>query len=104
MYYGHPADTHGVIGTQPKKGSHRAYKFASISIISHGEKLTLAVTPVGYESRVAHVKTLVEHTFSLGIRPKIVLLDGAYNSAEIIINYLNGNKMKYVIRISPPPN
>jgi len=100
MYYGHP-DTHGVIGTQPKKGSHMAYKFASISIISHGEKLTLAVTPVGYEPRVEHVKTLVEHTFSLGIRPKIVLLDGAYNSAEVI-NYLNGNKMKYVIRISPP--
>ena len=35
----------------------------------------------------------------LGIRPKIVLLDGAYNSAEVI-NYLNGTAMKYVIRIA----
>jgi hypothetical protein len=85
MYYGRrPADAHDVIGTQPKKGSHWAYKFGSINILLGGEKLTLAAVPAMHEPRVEHVKPLIKHAISLGIRPKIVLLDGAYNSTEVI--------------------
>ena len=45
MYYGDPG-AEGVIGTQPRRSSHWAYKFGSISIILEGERLTLAAVPV----------------------------------------------------------
>lgn len=100
MYYGDPG-AEGVVGTQPRKGSHWAYKFGSISVLVGGERLTLAAVPVMHEPRVEHVKKLIEHAISLGVRPKILLLDGAYNSAEVI-NYLNSTSMKYIIRIAAP--
>jgi putative transposase len=100
MYYGDP-DAEGVTGTQHKKGTHWAYKFGSISVLLGGEKLTLAAIPVMHEPRVEHVKILIEHVISLGIKPKIVILDGAYNSAGVI-NYLNNTGMKYIIRIAAP--
>ncbi len=53
------------------------------------------------EPRVEHVRMLIEHTISLGIMPKVLLLDGAYNSAEVI-NYLNNSGIKYIIRIAAP--
>lgn len=100
MYYG-DAGAEGVIGTQPRRSSHWAYKFGSISIILEGERLTLAAVPVMHEPRVKHVKKLIEHALLLGIRPRIVLLDGAYNSAWVI-NYLNSTGLKYIIRIAAP--
>lgn len=101
MYYGDP-DAEGVVGTQPRKGSHWAYKFGSISVLVGGERLTLAAVPVMHgESRAEHVRMLIEHTLSLGVMPKILLLDGAYNSAEVI-NYLNSTSMRYIIRIAAP--
>ncbi len=100
MYYGDP-DTEGVVGTQPKRGSHWAYKFGSISVLLDGERLTLAAVPVLREPRLEHVRMLIEHALALDIRPKLILLDGAYNSAEVI-NHLNGIGVKYIIRMAPP--
>ncbi len=37
MYYGDPG-AEGVVGAQPRKGSHWAYKFGSISVVLDGEK------------------------------------------------------------------
>ncbi len=51
MYYGDPR-TEGVVGTQPKNGSHWAYKFGSISVLLDGERLTLAAAPVQHEPRL----------------------------------------------------
>jgi len=50
---------------------------------------------------VWHVRALIEHAISLGIKPWLILLDGAYNSSDVI-NYLNGINVKYIIRIAPP--
>jgi len=44
---------------------------------------------------------LIEHASVLGIRPKLILLNDAYNSAEVI-NYLNGIGVKYIIRTAQP--
>jgi len=100
MYYGDPR-AEGVVGTQPKRGSHWAYKFGSISVLLDRERLTLAAAPVLHEPRLKHVRILIEHAFTLGIKPKLILLDGAYNSAEVI-NYLNSIGVKYIIRIASP--
>jgi len=45
MYYGSP-EAEGVVGTQPKRGSHHAYRFATASVLLRGERLTLAVAPI----------------------------------------------------------
>jgi hypothetical protein len=69
-----------------------------------GERLTLAAVPVLHEPRVEHVRMLIEHAFTLGIKPKLILLDGAYNSAEII-NCLNERRrceVHHLIRIAIP--
>ncbi len=50
---------------------------------------------------VWHVRALIEHALSLGIKPWLILLDGAYNSSDVI-NYLNEINVKYIIRIAPP--
>jgi hypothetical protein len=34
-------EAEGVVGIQPKRGSHWAYKFGSISVLLDGERLTL---------------------------------------------------------------
>jgi hypothetical protein len=101
MYYGDPA-AEGVVGTQPKRGSHWAYKFGSIAVLLGGERLTLAAVPVlRGEPRVGHVRGLIEHALSLGIRPRLVLLDAAYNSTGVI-GYLNSTGVRYIIRIASP--
>jgi len=100
MYYGDP-EAEGVVGTQPKKGSHWAYKFGSISVLLDGERLTLAAISILHKPRIKQVTKLIEHASVLGIRPKLILLNDAYNSAEVI-NYLNGIGVKYIIRIAQP--
>jgi len=100
MYYGDP-EAEGVVGTQPKRGSHWAYKFGSISVLLDGERLTLAAISILHEPRIKQVTKLIEHASMLGIRPKLILLNDAYNSAEVI-NYLNGIGVKYIIRIAQP--
>src|SRR5579875_2248263 len=44
MYYGDPT-AEGVVGTKPRKGSHWAYEFATISVLLDGERVTLASVP-----------------------------------------------------------
>ena len=100
MYYGDPG-AEGVVGTQPKRGSHWAYRFGSISVLLDGERLTLAAVPVLREPRLEHVRTLIERVFALGIKPKLVVLDGAYNSVDVM-NYLNSIGARYIIRIASP--
>ncbi len=77
MYYGDPA-AEGVIGTKPRKGSHWAYEFATISVLLDGERVTLAAVPTLRGPMVWHVRALIEHALSLGIKPWLILLDGAY--------------------------
>jgi hypothetical protein len=64
------------------------------------ERAALAAVPTLRGPMVWHVRALID-TISLGIKPWLILLDGAYNSSDVI-NYLNGINVKYIIRIAPP--
>jgi|GEM_PF-6026941 len=55
------------------------------------EKLTVAVTPVNNESKVEHVRRL------LSKKVKILLLDSGYYTVDII-NYLNANRINFIMR------
>ncbi len=98
MYYGDP-ETDWVMGTQPKEGTHWAYKYGSISVAAGKYSITLAVTPiVKGEGRVEHVRRLLEHVLGLGLKVKMLLLDGGYYSADVI-NYLNSAGIKFIMRM-----
>ncbi len=99
LYYGDP-EAYGVMGTQPKEGTHWAYKYGSISVASGKcNNLTLAVMPIAKgDGRVEHVRKLLEHVFKLGIRVKLLLLDGGYYSVDVI-NYLNSAGIKFIMRM-----
>ncbi len=103
MYYGDP-EAYGVMGTQPRKGTHWAYEFGSISTATGGPGLTLAVTPITRgESKVDHVRRLLDHVFRLGLKVKLLLLDAGYYSVDVI-NYLNSAGIKFIIMIMRMPD
>jgi len=97
MYYGDP-QSEGVIGTQPKKGSHYAYRFATASVLLDGERLTLAAIPLAGMSLQEQVKQLLSQIFSLGVKIKLLLFDRGYFSSALI-NYLNWTSVNYVIQL-----
>ena len=49
MYYGDPK-AKGVVGTQHKNGSNHAYRYATISVLYNGQRLTLAAATMIQEA------------------------------------------------------
>jgi len=70
MYYGDPK-AKGVVGTQRKNGSNHAYRFATISVLVNGQRLTLAATPMLSRCILWHVKHLLKNVFELAVVPKV---------------------------------
>lgn len=97
MYYG-DSEVEGVVGTQPKRGSHHAYRFATASVLLDGERFTLAVAPIFNASLLEHVRELINHILNIGVKIKMVLFDRGYFSAELI-NYLNSLGVDYIIQL-----
>ncbi len=95
MYYGNPK-AEGVVGAMPKNGSCYAYRFATVSVLLNGERLTLALTPMLDKSLFGHVKRLLEFVFELEVKVKLVLFDRGYYSIELI-RYLQGLGVSFVI-------
>jgi len=97
MYYGDP-ETQGVTGTQPKKGSYRAYKFATVSVLLDGQRFTLAVEPIVKLSVLEHVRQLINQILGLGVKIRLILFDRGYFSTALI-NYLNTLPFGYIIQL-----
>ncbi len=98
MYYGDP-EADGVIGTQPRKGTHWACKYGSISMAAGKCSPTLVVASIiKGDGRLDHVRRLLEHVLGLGLKVKLLLLDGGYYSADVI-NYLNSAGIKFIMRM-----
>jgi hypothetical protein len=97
MYYGDPK-SEGVVGAQRKNGSNRAYRFATISVLLNGQRLTLAATPMLDRGKLWHVKYLLEQALDLDLRVKLVLLDRGYFSTEVI-RYLDCMGLRYIMHV-----
>jgi hypothetical protein len=97
MFYGDP-HARGVIGTQHKNGSNHAYRFATVSVLWNGQRLTLAVVPMMHRSKLWHVKYLIERVAELDLSVKLVLLDRGYFSTEVI-RYFDETKISYIMHI-----
>jgi len=97
MYYGNPA-AEGIVGAMPKQGSCLAYRFATISVLLNGERLTLAVVPMLDRCIFWHVKRLLDCVFELGLSIELLLFDRGYFSTELI-NYLKDAKIKFIMHM-----
>jgi putative transposase len=97
MFYGDPA-ADGVVGTQRKRGTNYAYRFATASVLTEGQRVTVAVVPFTTGPVVDHVRRLVEQVSTLGIRIEYLLLDRGYYSAALI-RYLESSGIRYVVHM-----
>jgi len=97
MYYGDP-ETQGVTGTQPKKGSYHAYKFATASVLLDGQRFTLAVASIVKSSTLEQVRLLINQILDLGVKIRLILFDRGYFSTALI-NYLNTLPFGYIIQL-----
>lgn len=97
MYYGDP-NAEGVVGTKPKDGSHHAYRFATVSVLVKGERLTLAAVPMLDKRVLGYVAILLCRAFELGIKVKLLLLDRGFYSIELV-RWLDSFGIRYVMQI-----
>jgi hypothetical protein len=97
MYYGDP-QAEGIVGAMPKQGSCLAYRYATISVLQNGQRLTLAVVPMLDRFIFWHVKCLLEYVSELGLSIKLLLFDRGYFSTELI-NYLKEANIKFIMHM-----
>jgi hypothetical protein len=97
MYYG-DIKAEGIVGAMPKQGSCHAYRYATISVLQNGERLTLAAVPMLDRFIFLHVKRLLDCVFVLGLSIELLLFDRGYFSIELI-NYLKEKDIKFIMHM-----
>ena len=83
MYYG-SLETEGIIGTKNKAGTNYAYEYATASIVVRRLRFAVAVVPVKKRSILDMVRTVIGIVEELGIRIRMLLMDGGFFSADAI--------------------
>jgi len=98
MYYG-DTKTPMVIGTQHKKGSNYAFEYLTASVLVDGERLIVAVMPIGAKSEVSSLTTRLIHQIKkLGIRIRYITLDGGFFTIDVI-RFLEESCMNYILHM-----
>jgi putative transposase len=95
-YYG-DKDDEGVVGTKPERGTCYAFRIATIEIVMHGWRFTLAEVPFINGMKNADIVEHLIRKVERYVKIKEVLLDGEFYEAEVI-ERLNKLKVKYIIR------
>jgi len=97
-YYGQPlADPKEIYRSQAKAGTNRFHAYASAYVVCHGQRFTVALTPVEKgESMKAIVQRLVALARKAAIRPRLVLLDRGFYSVEVI-RYLQAARVPFLM-------
>lgn len=97
-YYGKPfQDPKEIYRSQAKAGTHSFHAYASAYVVFHGQRYTVALTPVAY---CEDMKTIVQRLLALmrkaGIRPSLLLLDRGFYSIDVI-RYLQRAKAPFLM-------
>ncbi len=83
MYYGN-LETEGIIGTKNSRGTNYAYEYATASIVVKRLRFAVAVIPVKTRSILTMVRAVIRIMEELGIRIRMLLMDGGFFSADAI--------------------
>lgn len=97
-YYGEPEkDDKEIYRSQAKSGTNNFHAYASAYVVRHGQRYTVAVTPV---ERGEEMKTVVQRLLKLargaGVRPRLLLLDRGFYSVSVI-RYLQCARVPFLM-------
>jgi hypothetical protein len=97
-YYGLPmSDPKEIYRSQAKAGTHNFHAYASAYVVFHGQRFTVALTPVAYGEKmkgvVQRLLTLARRT---SIRPGLLLLDRGFYSIDVI-RYLQRARVPFLM-------
>ena len=96
MYYGN-METEGIIGTKNEAGTNYAYECATASIVVRRLRFAVAVVPVKKRSILDMVRTVIGIVEELGIRIRMLLMDGGFFSADAI-TFLISSGIPFIMR------
>jgi Transposase DDE domain len=100
-YYGqHSLDNCEIYRGQRKAGTRSFFAYATAYVLLHGQRFTLAVTPVTRSERLKDVLQELLHLVSkAGLRPGLLLLDRGFYTAEII-RYLQCARRPFLMPVT----
>lgn len=100
-YYGeHSLDNLEIYRSQKKAGTRSFFAYATAYVLLHGQRFTLAVTPVTRSDLLKDVLQELLHLVSkAGLRPGLLLLDRGFYSAEII-RYLQCARRPFLMPVT----
>ena len=97
-YYGQPfQDAKEIYRSQAKAGTHSFHAYASAYVIYHGQRFTVALTPVEYgEDMKDIVQRLLALARKASVRPGLLLLDRGFYSIDVI-RYLQCARVPFLM-------
>jgi DDE family transposase len=100
-YYGeHSLDNLEIYRSQKKAGTRSFFAYATAYVLFHGQRFTLAVTPVTRSERLKDVLQGLLHLVGrAGLRPGLLLLDRGFYQAEII-RYLQCARRPFLMPVT----
>jgi hypothetical protein len=100
-YYGqHPLDSRTIYRGQRKAGTRSFFAYATAYVRLHGQRFTLAVTPVTRSERLKDVlQELLPTVSRAGLQPGLLLLDRGFYTAEII-RYLQCARRPFLMPVT----
>jgi putative transposase len=99
-YYGqHPLDHREIYRSKAKRGTNSFFAYATAYLVLHGERFTLAVTPV---TRSELLKDILQELLRLvsqaGLKPGLLLLDRGFYSVAVI-RYLQQARRPFLMPV-----
>ena len=100
-YYGeHALDSREIYRGQRKAGTRSFFAYATAYVLLHGQRFTLAVTPVTRSEKLKDVLQELLHLVSkAGLQPGLLLLDRGFYTAEII-RYLQCARRPFLMPVT----
>ena len=97
-YYGQPfADAKEIYRSQAKAGTNNFHAYASAYIVCHGQRFTVALTPVERgESMKTVVQRLLAQARKASVRPRLLLLDRGFYAIDVI-RYLQAARVPFLM-------
>jgi hypothetical protein len=99
-YHGQPfRDLHEVYRGQAKSGTSHFHAYATAYVVRHGHRYTVALTGVTKgESLKDVVQRLLRQAASVGIRPRLLLLDRGFYSVAVV-RYLQAARVRFLMPV-----
>lgn len=97
-YYGEPfKDAKEIYRSQAKKGTNDFHAYASAYVVQHGQRYTVALTPVERgEDMKDVIQRLLKYARAAGVRPRLLLLDRGFYSVAVI-RYLQQARVPFLM-------